>query len=74
MTQAARTAINDPRPSLTERYGSKANYVAQVAVAANALQAQRLLLPADVSAYINGAAATVTVGANNPVYPGGYTW
>ncbi len=71
---AHRTAIGDPRPSLTERYGSHANYVTQVTTAANALQAQRLLLPADVSAYVTGAAATVTVGANNPVYPGGYTW
>ena len=74
LTQAARTAIGDPRLSLTERYGSKANYVAQVAIAANALQSQRLLLPADVSTYINNAAATVTVGADNPVYAGGYTW
>jgi hypothetical protein len=72
--QAHRTAIGDPRPSLTERYGSHANYVAQVAIAANALQAQRLLLPADVAKYVSSAAATVTVGASNPVYPGGYTW
>lgn len=74
VTQAARTAIGDPRPSLTERYGTHANYATQVTTAANALVAQRLLLPADAAKYATTAAATVTVGADNPVYPGGYTW
>lgn len=71
-TAAARNAIGDPRPSLTERYGTHANYIAQVTAAANALQAQRLLLPADVQRYVTTAAQPVTV-VNNPVY-GSYTW
>jgi hypothetical protein len=72
--QAHRTAIGDTRPSLTERYTTHANYVTQVTTAANALAAQRLLLPADVQKYITTAANPVVVGADNPVYPGGYTW
>lgn len=38
---------NDPRPSLAERYGSHANYVARVEAAANRLVADRLLLQED---------------------------
>jgi hypothetical protein len=72
--QAHRTAIGDTRPSLTERYTSHANYVTQVTNAANALVAQRLLLPADAAKYTATAANPVVVGADNPVYPGGYTW
>jgi hypothetical protein len=68
----ARTNIGDPRQSLTERYGSHANYVVQVTTAANALAAQRLLLPADVTKYITTAANPIVV-TNNPVY-GTYTW
>ncbi|MEO9062931.1 MAG: alpha/beta hydrolase domain-containing protein, partial [Burkholderiaceae bacterium] len=67
-----RTAKGDPRPSLTERYGTHAAYTAQVTAAASALQAQRLLLPADVSKYTAAAANPVAV-VNNPVY-GTYTW
>ena len=40
--------------------------------AANALAAQRLLLPADVQAYITAAQQPVNV-VGNPVY-GTYTW
>ncbi|MFC0402820.1 alpha/beta hydrolase domain-containing protein [Paraburkholderia rhizosphaerae] len=64
---AARTSIGDPRPSLTERYGTHAGYVAAVTAAAQALEAQRMLLPADVQTYITNAQAPVTV-INNPVY------
>jgi hypothetical protein len=64
--------VGDPRLSLTERYGSHANYVAAVTAAANALAVQRLLLPADVQAYITAAQQPVNV-VNNPVY-GSYTW
>jgi len=67
-----RTALGDPRPSLTERYGTHAGYVAAVTAAANALAAQRLLLPADVQAYITAAQQPVNV-VNNPVY-GSYSW
>jgi hypothetical protein len=71
-TQAARTAIGDPRLSLTERYGTHAGYVAAVTAAAKALEAQGLLLPADVQTYINNAALPINV-VNNPIY-GTYTW
>jgi hypothetical protein len=67
-----RTAIGDPRPSLTERYGTHAAYVAAVTAAANALAAQRLLLPADVQAYVTTAQQPVNV-VGNPVY-GTYSW
>jgi hypothetical protein len=69
---ATRTALSDPRLSLTERYGTHAGYVAAVTAAANALAGQRLLLPADVQAYITAAQQPVSV-VNNPVY-GSYTW
>ena len=72
LDQSTRTAHGDVRPSLTERYGSHANYAAQVAAAANALQAQRLLLPADVARYVSAAQQPINV-VGNPVY-GTYTW
>ena len=49
-----------------------AGYVAAVTAAANTLAAQRLLLPADVQAYITAAQQPVKV-IGNPVY-GTYTW
>ncbi len=70
--QATRTAIGDPRLSLTERYGTHAGYVAAVTAAANTLMTQRLLLAADVANYISAAARPIVV-TNNPVY-GSYTW
>ena len=54
-TKAEREAARDPRPSLEERYGGREAYVAQVKAAAEALVAQRLLLPADVAAYVKAA-------------------
>ncbi|HEY4066627.1 MAG TPA: alpha/beta hydrolase domain-containing protein [Burkholderiaceae bacterium] len=69
---AARTTLGDPRPSLAERYGTHAAYVAAVTSAANTLAAQRLLLPADVQAYITTASQPVSV-VGNPVY-GSYSW
>jgi Alpha/beta hydrolase domain len=71
-TAAARTAKGDSRLSLNERYSTHAGYVAAVTAAANALQAQRLLLPADVLAYIQAAQLPISV-INNPVY-GSYSW
>jgi hypothetical protein len=62
----------DPRLSLDERYGTHAQYAAQVAAAAQNLQQQRLLLPMDVQTYITNAALTITV-TSNPIY-GSYTW
>lgn len=54
-TKAERTATNDPRPSLEERYGSRAAYVAKVKAAADVLVQERLLLPADAAAYVQAA-------------------
>jgi Alpha/beta hydrolase domain len=54
-TRAEREAAGDPRPSLEERYGSRADYVAKVKAAAEALVAQRLLLPADAERYVTAA-------------------
>jgi hypothetical protein len=54
-TQREREAIGDPRPSLEERYGSRGAYVAKVKAAAEALVADRLLLPSDAALYIKAA-------------------
>ncbi len=50
---ARRAAIRVPL--LEERYGSRAAYVAKVKAAADALIAERLLLPADAAAYVKAA-------------------
>ncbi len=57
-TKADRAAANDPRPSIEERYGSRADYVAKVRAAADALVRDRLLLPADAAAYVRAAEAS----------------
>ena len=54
-TGKQREAAGDPRPSLEERYGSREAYVAKVKAAAEALVAERLLLPADAAAYAAAA-------------------
>jgi hypothetical protein len=54
-TRAQRAADGDPRPSVEERYGSRDVYVAKVKAAADALVAERLLLPADAAAYVRAA-------------------
>ena len=56
-TRAEREAASDPRPSLEERYGSRAAYVAKIKTVAEALVAERLLLPADAAAYVETANA-----------------
>ena len=50
-----RETTGDPRPSLEERYGNREAYVARVKAAAEALVADRLLLPADAAAYVTAA-------------------
>ncbi len=55
LTAAARVSSGDPRLSVQERYGDHAGYVSAVSSAANALKVQRLLLDADVQAYITNA-------------------
>jgi hypothetical protein len=54
-TRAEREAADDPRPSLEERYGSREAYAAKVRAAAEALVAERLLLPRDAEAYVRAA-------------------
>jgi hypothetical protein len=54
-TRAERERTGDPRPSLAERYGDCALYVARIETAAAALVADRLLLPADMRAYVEAA-------------------
>lgn len=54
-TRQDREAKGDPRPSLEERYAGRDDYVAQVKAAAEALVAERLLLPEDAARYVNAA-------------------
>ncbi len=56
-TREEREAASDPRPSLPERYGSLEAYVTAVERAADALVAERLLLPADAELYVKAAKA-----------------
>ncbi|HEU0156641.1 MAG TPA: alpha/beta hydrolase domain-containing protein, partial [Stellaceae bacterium] len=54
-TPQERSLAGDPRPSLAERYGTHEAYVARVKAAADALVAERLLLPADAADYVKTA-------------------
>ncbi len=54
-TRRQRLASGDPRLSLEERYGTRANYVARVRRAAAQLVAQRFLLPADADRLVQEA-------------------
>jgi uncharacterized protein (DUF924 family) len=56
-TRAERETAGDPRPSLEERYGSRSAYAARVRAAAEALVAERLLLPDDAAAFVAAAEA-----------------
>ena len=51
-TRAERERKGDPRPAIEERYPSRADYVARIAVAAHALSEERLLLAEDVERYV----------------------
>lgn len=57
-TRADRTTSGDPRPSLEERYGDHAGYVAAVRTAAARLVAAHLLLQADADTLIAQADAS----------------
>ncbi len=57
-TKAERLAADDPRRSLEERYKDHDGYVEEVTKAAQKLEKQRLLLPADVQRYIDEAQAS----------------
>lgn len=54
-TESERKAQGDPRASIAARYGSKAQYVRQVVLAAQRLVEQRLLLDEDAECYIDAA-------------------
>jgi hypothetical protein len=54
-TKAERIANHDPRPSLQERYGNSAGYVAAVKQAADDLVAERFLLPGDAANIVANA-------------------
>ncbi|WP_244430847.1 alpha/beta hydrolase domain-containing protein [Methylocystis sp. ATCC 49242] len=54
-TKAEREKAADPRPSLVERYGSRAYFVATMRVVADRLVKERLLLPEDADAYVAAA-------------------
>jgi len=54
-TKAERTANEDPRPSLEERYGTHAGYVAAVEAAARTAVGEGFLLEADARALIVAA-------------------
>src|SRR5438093_104561 len=60
-TKAQRSAANDPRPSLEERYGTRQKYVDTISTAARQLVADRLMLQQDAERII-GAAATTDLG------------
>jgi hypothetical protein len=57
-TKAERTAAEDPRPSLEERYGSHVGYVAAVQLAARKAVTEGFLLPADEKALVAAADAS----------------
>jgi hypothetical protein len=63
-TMAERMAAGDPRLSLEERYTNHEGYVAAVTRAAQKLEKQRLLLPADVQQYIERAQASDVLRAD----------
>jgi hypothetical protein len=54
-TRAEREAAGDPRPSLEERYGDHAGFVARVRAAATEQASQGFLLPADASRIVRQA-------------------
>ncbi|WP_330083726.1 alpha/beta hydrolase domain-containing protein [Methylocystis iwaonis] len=54
-TKTDREKTGDPRPSLVERYGSRAYFVATMRVVADKLVKERLLLKEDADAYVAAA-------------------
>ena len=56
-TKVHRQAVNDPRLSLEERYGTHAGYVCVVTVAANQAVRQGFLLVSDAKSLISQAIA-----------------
>ena len=54
-TESERAASGDPRPSVEERYRSRAHYVRAIAASAQRLVTQRLLLEEDADRYVEMA-------------------
>lgn len=54
-TRSDRDTAHDPRTSIEERYGTRAEYVRRVEAAANGLVKDRLLLPEDVKPIVEAA-------------------
>ena len=54
-TRAERVEKGDPRPSIQERYGSRARYVKLVALASQRLVEQRLILEEDADRFVERA-------------------
>ena len=67
-----REAADDPRPSLARALRRPRDYVARVRKAADALVAERLLLPADADAYVKAAEAAIC--SADPALPGLSGW
>jgi hypothetical protein len=59
---AKRRATGDPRPSIEERYGTRAGYVRQVEAAGRKLQGEGFLLSEDVDRFIERARSEPRVG------------
>ena len=57
----AEKVAGDPRRSLVERYGTREQYVAQVAAEASRLVRERLLLPEDADHYVAEAKSAAAV-------------
>jgi hypothetical protein len=60
-TKAERLAINDPRLSLEERYGTKEGYVAAVTKATERAMKEGFLLPVDAAGLIEAAKASAVL-------------
>jgi hypothetical protein len=61
-TRAQREAAGDPRPSLQERYGSRAQYLRQLESAVKQQVAERLILPEDAPRIMSrGSAAAAAL-------------
>ena len=54
-TRVERLQNGDPRPSVEERYSSRADYVRRVTEVANRMAQERYLLPEDVKAIVEAA-------------------
>jgi hypothetical protein len=71
-TRADRDKNHDPRPSVEERYSTRAEYVRRVEAAANQLVKDRLLLPEDVKPIVEAAGQhwdwtmNTTISQNRP--------